>query len=83
VGPRAGLDTEVRGKVLLPLPEMEHRSPGRPVRSQTLYPAPFSVLLGVINVDAADVRHKDEVYLSCIRVHKSHLSTNFKWIEGF
>jgi hypothetical protein len=31
VGPRAGLDTEATGKILCP------RSPGRPVRSQTLY----------------------------------------------
>jgi hypothetical protein len=37
VGPRAGLDTEVRGKILLPPPEIEPRSPGRPARSQTLY----------------------------------------------
>jgi hypothetical protein len=37
VGPRAGLDTEARGKLLSPLPGIEPRSPGRPVRSQTLY----------------------------------------------
>jgi hypothetical protein len=37
VGPRAGLDTEVRGKILLPLPGIEPLSPGRPARSQTLY----------------------------------------------
>jgi hypothetical protein len=37
VGPRAGLDTEVKGKVLLPLPGIEPRSPGLPVRSQALY----------------------------------------------
>jgi hypothetical protein len=37
VSPRAGLDTEVRGKILLPLPEIEPRMSGRPVRSQTLY----------------------------------------------
>jgi hypothetical protein len=35
-GPRAGLDTEVRGKILLPLTGIEPRSPGRPVHSQTL-----------------------------------------------
>jgi hypothetical protein len=28
VGPRAGLDTEARGKNLLPLPEIETQSPG-------------------------------------------------------
>jgi hypothetical protein len=37
VGPRAGLDTEARGKVLSPLPEIEPQSPGRPVRSKTLH----------------------------------------------
>jgi hypothetical protein len=37
VGPRAGLDTEDRGKILPPLSGIERRSPGRPVRSQTLY----------------------------------------------
>jgi hypothetical protein len=37
VGPRAGLDTEVRRKILSPLPGIEPRSPGRPIRSQTLY----------------------------------------------
>jgi hypothetical protein len=34
VGPKAGLDTKARGKILSPLPEIEPRSPGRPVRSQ-------------------------------------------------
>jgi hypothetical protein len=37
VGLRAGLDTEVRGKHPLPLLGIKPRSPGRPVRSQTLY----------------------------------------------
>jgi hypothetical protein len=30
MGPRAGLDTEVRGKILSPLPGIEPRPPGRP-----------------------------------------------------
>jgi hypothetical protein len=37
VDPRAGLDTEARGKILFPLPGIEPRSPGRPADSQTLY----------------------------------------------
>jgi hypothetical protein len=37
VGPRAGLDTDARGKILSPLPGIEPRSPCRPARSQTLY----------------------------------------------
>jgi hypothetical protein len=36
VGPRAGLDTKARGKILPPLARIEPRSPGRPVHSQTL-----------------------------------------------
>jgi hypothetical protein len=31
------VDTEARGKILLPLSGIESRSSGRPVRSQTLY----------------------------------------------
>jgi hypothetical protein len=37
VGPRAGLDTEARRKILWPLPGIEPPSPGRPARSQTLH----------------------------------------------
>jgi hypothetical protein len=37
VGPRAGLDTEATGKILLLLLGIEPRSPGRPARGQTLY----------------------------------------------
>jgi hypothetical protein len=44
-GPRAGLDTEARGKNPLPPPGIEPRSPGRPARSQTLY------CLSNINID--------------------------------
>jgi hypothetical protein len=37
MGPRGDLDTEARGKNLSPLPGIELRSPGQPVRSQTPY----------------------------------------------
>jgi hypothetical protein len=37
VGPRAGLDTEARGKLISPLPGIEPQSPGRQARSHTLY----------------------------------------------
>jgi hypothetical protein len=37
VAPRAGLDTEFRGKTLLPLPGIEPRLQGRPVQNQILY----------------------------------------------
>jgi hypothetical protein len=36
-GPTAGLDAHARVQILSPLPEIESRSPGRPVHSQTLY----------------------------------------------
>jgi hypothetical protein len=37
VGLRAGLDREARGKILLTLPGIEPRLPGRPFHSQTLH----------------------------------------------
>jgi hypothetical protein len=37
VGPRASLDTEARGKILLPLSGIKPRSLVRPAHSQTLY----------------------------------------------
>jgi hypothetical protein len=37
VSSRVGLDTEARGKILLPLSGIEPLSPSRPVSSQTLY----------------------------------------------
>jgi hypothetical protein len=37
VDPRSGLETDARGKILSPLPGIEHRSPCRLARSQTLY----------------------------------------------
>jgi hypothetical protein len=48
VGPRAGLDTEDRGKARLPLPGIKPRSPGRPVRSQTLYWLSYSCYQQII-----------------------------------
>jgi hypothetical protein len=37
VGPRAGVDTETRRKIIWPLPGIEPRLPGRSARHQTLY----------------------------------------------
>jgi hypothetical protein len=37
VGLSAGLDTEAGGKIVLPQPGIEPRSPASPVRNQTLY----------------------------------------------
>jgi hypothetical protein len=50
VGPRAGLDTEVRGKILSSMPGIEPRSPGRPARSQTLYRLSYPGLLHLISI---------------------------------
>jgi hypothetical protein len=50
--PRAGLDTEARGKILWTLPGIEPRSPGRPARRQTLYrlsyPEVFNLYIRII-----------------------------------
>jgi hypothetical protein len=43
VGSRAGLDTEITGKILSPLPGIEPRSPGRPARSETLYSLSYPI----------------------------------------
>jgi hypothetical protein len=52
VGPRAGMDTQAGGKILSPLPGIEPRSPGCPVRSRTVYclsyPAPPGPVLNLI-----------------------------------
>jgi hypothetical protein len=43
MGPRAVLDTDVRGKILLPVSGIEPQSAGCPVHSQTLYRLSYSV----------------------------------------
>jgi hypothetical protein len=48
VGPRAGLDTEVRRKILSPLSGIDPRSPGRPAPSQTLHRLSCATHLGFI-----------------------------------
>jgi hypothetical protein len=69
VGPRVGLETEVRGKSPLPLAGIEPRSPGRPVPSQTLYW--LSLLYFKLvkrnsgSPQAAAVLHRDLVALPC------------------
>jgi hypothetical protein len=60
VDPRAGLDTEVRGKILLPLPGIEPQSPGRPVHADTTdlrYPAHLSPSYWAPNKTSAVHRH--------------------------
>jgi hypothetical protein len=48
VGLRAGLDTEAKGKILLPPPGIEPISPGRPVRSQTQTQLPGSLFTSTL-----------------------------------
>jgi hypothetical protein len=72
VGLRAGLDTEVRGKTLSPLSGIEPRSPGRPVRSQTLhwlsYPAnnlfKISNSVSFVKAYVSDMRRRKSLSLS-------------------
>jgi hypothetical protein len=45
VGPRGGQDSEAIGEILLSLPGIEPRSPGRPTRIQTLYCLSYPVSL--------------------------------------
>jgi hypothetical protein len=63
VGPRAGLDTEAKGKILSPLPGIEPRSPGRPSSNQTLYCLRYSAhnrqstilnLISIVKFDECD-----------------------------
>jgi hypothetical protein len=60
MGPRDGLDTDARGKILSPLPGIERRSPGRPVRSETLhwlsYPAHQRCIIITVIVGIKDIQ---------------------------
>jgi hypothetical protein len=49
VGPRAGLDTDVRGKILYSLPGIEPRSPGRTASNQTLYSLSYPGSSSIVN----------------------------------
>jgi hypothetical protein len=66
VGLRAGLDTEVRGKFLSPLPGIEPRSLRRQARRRTLYwlsyPAPMCIIVVRIN----HTEWKDTESLNCL-----------------
>jgi hypothetical protein len=58
VGPRAGLDTEATGKILLPPSGIEHWSPGCPARSQTLYCLSYPVIRNEWNLWTQDCLSK-------------------------
>jgi hypothetical protein len=63
--------TQARGKSLLPLPGIEPRSPGRPVRSQTLhwlsYPAPKNSIIWIRYIELA------QCCVACLAI-RSHSS---------
>jgi hypothetical protein len=66
VGLKTGLDTEVRRKIFLPLPRIEPRSPGRPVRNQTLHCLSYS------GSSSASV----DIYLYCFKFVKVKVSNS-------
>jgi hypothetical protein len=69
VGPRAGLGTEARGKILSPLPGIDRRSLGRSVLSQTLYWLSYPANTG-INI----------AYFLQVRLELRHFETeNARW----
>jgi hypothetical protein len=75
VSARAGLDTEVRGKILLPLPGIEPRLPGRPVHSQTLL-TELPWLPSLLNHTIFQLNFEiKSVHLSCLCNRMSDLST--------
>jgi hypothetical protein len=74
VGPRADLDTEIRGKILSPLSGIEPRSPGRPARSQTLYwlsyPAHrMAALLRIMNWEVCGTKQSWNICSTFENVH--------------
>jgi hypothetical protein len=79
VGPRAGLDTEARGKVLVLLRGMQTRSHGHPVRSQTLYwlsyPGSIALCIEGIICEAVlntTLRHLFKVQISILVLSSEH-----------
>jgi hypothetical protein len=71
LGPRAGLDTEAKGNILMPLPGIEPRSLSRPVRSQTLnwlsYPGFYSLWLVFVGICSIQQPENGENYIRSFR----------------
>jgi hypothetical protein len=90
VGPRAGLNTETRGKILSPLPGIEPRSPGRPARSQTLYWLSYpshKPLLNGTDLMVARISAWTKENINVLRVYPwlsfKVTSYNRKWISSW
>jgi hypothetical protein len=84
VGRKAGRDREARGKIILSLPVIKLRSPGLPVRSQTLYLLSYSGSshLGGVVISMLATRPKvrvfepcqGDVFLRAIKIRSTHSS---------
>jgi hypothetical protein len=61
VGPRADVDTELKGKIILPLPGMEPRSPGPSSDAVLSYPGSHDtlmhVVISVVRIDSSKEMH--------------------------
>jgi hypothetical protein len=78
VGPRTGLDTDTTGKSLSPLPGIERRNPGRPVRSQILYwliyPGSTTFCIDERITSVRNLMYLQGVVLGRLKcIHQSHL----------
>jgi hypothetical protein len=70
VGPRAGLDTEATGKIILPLPAIELLSPGRPDTTLTELPR-IAVRKNALLRKRTDIPLHVEPYLQLIPLLQS------------
>jgi hypothetical protein len=73
--PRVCLDTEARGKILLPLPGIEPGSPSHPACSQTLYWLSYPAVLIYI-LSTRVVKICDHTYLIWVASHWPWTITN-------
>jgi hypothetical protein len=79
VGPRSGLNTEARGKILSPLPGIKPRSPGCQARSQTLYWLSYLAHLILVYITNLVQGMRNKALTTCckllaalkLRVHKA------------
>jgi hypothetical protein len=81
MSPSAGLDTEARGKILLSLPGIKPRSPGRPVLGQTLYCLSFPALViasysgGLFKMDVYFHSNTQQTTVKCDQPLSKHSRT--------
>jgi hypothetical protein len=68
VGPRAGLDAEIRGKALCPC---RGSNPGRPVRSQALYRLSYRAPYKLVTIDKT-IRCEIRTLASALKIEAAH-----------